>query len=292
MVLDKIKTYGNLVMFEHTLFALPYAISAVFMASNGLPDMNKLFWVLMAMVGARNGANALNRLVDADIDARNPRTASRHIPAGKVKKKEVFLLVVACFALFVFSAYKLSLICLMLLPIPLSLFIIYSFTKRFTWLCHLVLGTAIGGAPVGAWLAVTGRVDLSLLPSFIMGAAVALWIAGFDIIYGTQDVDFDKKNGLHSIPVKFGIPTALKISTMFHMISLMFLSILPIFVHLGIIYYTGLIVIGGLLIYEHSIVSPEHLSSVKIASYSVNQVIGVLFLVFSVSDILLRWYLW
>ncbi|KPU43040.1 4-hydroxybenzoate octaprenyltransferase [Oxobacter pfennigii] len=291
MVIKKLKTYADLVMFEHTLFALPYALAAVFMAYDGLPDLKTLFWVLCAMVGSRNGANALNRLVDAEIDGKNKRTAHRHIPSGLVKKKEVLLLTIFCFALFVFSAFMLNPVCVMLLPIPAALFIVYSYTKRFTWLCHLILGIAIGGAPVGAWLAVTGKVDLSLIPSFIMGASVALWIAGFDVIYATQDIEFDRKNKIHSIPARFGIVGALRISTGFHVISVILLLLLPVFVDLGIIYFIGIAIIAILLAYEHKIVSPNHLESVKIASYSVNQVIGVLFLVFSISDVLLGWKL-
>jgi 4-hydroxybenzoate polyprenyltransferase len=291
MVFRRIRIYSDLVMFEHTLFALPYALSAVFMASGGRPSLGKLFWVTAAMVGARNGANALNRVVDADIDAKNRRTSGRHIPAGIVKKREAVALAAACFLLFLLAAYELNPVCFVLIPVPIALFILYSYTKRFTWMCHIILGISIGGAPVGAWLGVTGRIDISLLPSFIIGAAVALWIAGFDIIYGTQDIEFDRQNGLHSIPERFGIPGALRISTLFHVVSTLLLFILPQFVSLGVLYYTGMIIVSGLLFYEHMIVSPKHLQSVKIASYSVNQIIGVVFLVFSISDMLLRWYL-
>ena len=288
MVFKRLRVYGQLVMFEHTLFAMPFALAAVFMASSGVPRIDKLFWVILAMVGARNGANALNRLIDADIDSKNLRTATRHIPTGIVKKKEAFILTVICFIIFVFSAYMLNIICVILLPIPLAMFIAYSFTKRFTWLCHLILGITIGGAPVGAWLAVTGKLDFSLLPSFLMGGALALWIAGFDIIYSTQDVEFDHENHLHSIPITFGISKSLKISTLLHIVSVILLVLMPLFIKLGIIYYIGIIIISALLYYEHSIVSPDHLASVKIASYSINQIIGFVFLIFTVSDIIVR----
>lgn len=281
MVFKKIRIYGELVMFQHTLFAMPFALAAVFMASAGFPGWYKFVWVIAAMVGARNGANALNRLIDADIDAKNVRTSSRHIPSGIVKKKEALLIAIFCFLLFAVSAYMLNPLCVLLLPIPAALFVLYSFTKRFTYLCHFILGAAIGGAPVGAWLAVTGRLDFSLIPAFIMGGAAALWIAGFDIIYGTQDVEFDRENGLHSIPVKFGIKGALIISSISHVISAVLLFTLPLFVNLSWPYYAGMIIISGLLYYEHHIVSPGRLEAVKIASYGVNEIVGVVFLIFS-----------
>lgn len=289
MVFKRIKIYGELVMFQHTLFALPFALVSVFMASGGFPGWYKLLFVMGAMVGARNGANALNRLIDADIDDKNIRTSKRHIPAGIVKRGEALLLCSACFLLFIVSAFMLNPICVILLPVPLVLFILYSYTKRFTWLCHLILGAAIGGAPVGAWLAVTGKLDLSLLPSFIIGTSAALWVAGFDVIYSTQDVEFDRENKLYSIPARFGVKNALKISTCFHIISIALLAVLPFFIKLGIIYYIGIFIISVLLYFEHSIVSPQHLESVKFSSYSINQIIGIVFFVFSTLDILMRW---
>jgi len=186
MVLKKLKSYGELVMFSHTLFSLPFALIAMIWAANGLPSGVTIFWILIALAGARNGANALNRIVDKDIDKKNPRTANRHLPKGLVKDYEVWVIVSLCFLIFVFAAYKLNPLCFMLSPVALFLFIIYSYTKRFTWICHIILGITCGGAPVGAWIAVTGNFALTPI---ILGAIVTLWVAGFDIIYATQDIE-------------------------------------------------------------------------------------------------------
>lgn len=282
MVFKKIKQYAELVMFSHTLFSMPFAMVSMLWAANGLPKMSVFFWIIIALIGARTGANALNRLVDKDIDAKNPRTAGRHLPLGLVKSSEVFLIVVFSFALLVLAAYELNPLCLELLPLALFLFIIYSYTKRFTWACHVILGIACGGAPVGAWIAVTGKIGW---PSLVLGAVVTLWVAGFDIIYGTQDYDFDKSNGLFSIPVKFGIKNALLISTFFHVIALLLLLYLYFYMKMGWIYLAGIIIIGYLLYKEHSIVKPDNLKHVTIASYDINQIVSVLFFVFTTLDL-------
>ncbi|MBP2072241.1 UbiA-like polyprenyltransferase [Thermoanaerobacterium butyriciformans] len=284
MVFKKIKQYADLVMFSHTLFSMPFAMVSMLWAANGLPKMRVFFWIIIALIGARTGANALNRLVDKDIDAKNPRTAGRHLPLGIVKSSEVLLIVVFSFALLVLAAYELNPLCLKLLPVALFLFIIYSYTKRFTWACHIILGIACGGAPVGAWIAVTGKIGW---PSLVLGAVVTLWVAGFDIIYGTQDYDFDKNNGLFSIPVKFGIKNALLISTFFHVIALLLLLYLYFYMKMGWLYLIGLIIIGYLLYKEHSIVKPDNLKHVTIASYDINQIVSVLFFVFTTLDLFL-----
>lgn len=284
MVFKKIKQYADLVMFSHTLFSMPFAIVSMLWAANGLPKTRVFFWIIIALIGARTGANALNRLVDKDIDAKNPRTAGRHLPLGIVKSSEVFFIVVFSFALLVLAAYELNPLCLELLPLALFLFIIYSYTKRFTWACHIILGIACGGAPVGAWIAVTGKIGW---PSLVLGAVVTLWVAGFDIIYGTQDYDFDKNNGLFSIPVKFGIKNALLISIFFHVIALLLLLYLYFYMKMGWLYLIGLIIIGYLLYREHSIVKPDNLKHVTIASYDINQIVSVLFFVFTALDIFL-----
>ncbi|MDI3310750.1 MAG: UbiA-like polyprenyltransferase [Thermoanaerobacterium sp.] len=281
MVFKKIKQYADLVMFSHTLFSMPFAMVSMLWAANGLPKMRVFFWIIIALIGARTGANALNRLVDKDIDAKNPRTAGRHLPLGIVKSSEVLFIVVFSFALLVLAAYELNPLCLKLLPLALFLFIIYSYTKRFTWACHIILGIACGGAPVGAWIAVTGKIGW---PSLVLGAVVTLWVAGFDIIYGTQDYNFDKNNGLFSIPVKFGIKNALLISTFFHVIALLLLLYLYFYMKMGWLYLIGLIIIGYLLYKEHSIVKPDNLKHVTIASYDINQIVSVLFFVFTTLD--------
>lgn len=289
MVLTKIKNkimnYGTLVMFSHTIFSLSFALISMLLAGGGRLNFTKIFWIIIAFLGARTGANALNRVIDAEIDAKNPRTAARQLPQGLMKKKEILIFVFICFAVMVFAAGQLNLICLILSPIALFLMIIYSYTKRFTWLCHLVLGVTSACAPVGAWLAVTGRI--SWIPLF-MGAANTLWVAGFDIIYGAQDYDFDSLNGLHSIPERFGVKNALIISSVFHFFTVAFLFIVGMLTEqLGVIFYTGLIIVGILFIIQHKLVSPDNLKNVKIASYSVNQVISIVFLITGLIDSLI-----
>lgn len=283
--INKLREYGKLVMFSHTIFSLSFALISMLLAAKGIPEISTLFWIMVCFLGARTGANAINRVIDAEIDARNPRTANRQIPKGEIKKKEVIALSGICFLFMLFGAYELNLICFLLSPIALFLMIIYSYCKRFTYLCHLVLGVTCACAPVGAWLAVTGR--LSLIP-LLMGAANTLWVAGFDIIYGSQDYDFDRANGLHSIPVKFGVKNALLIAMGFHIITVICLVLLGILApELGLIYYIGIGIITGLFVAEYRMVSPTNLTNVNLASYSVNQLVSIVLLVFGVLDTLI-----
>jgi 4-hydroxybenzoate polyprenyltransferase len=281
MVLKRLKNYGDLVMFSHTLFSLPFALISMIWAAEGLPSAATIFWILIALIGARNGANALNRIVDKDFDKKNPRTADRHLPRGAVKNVEVLIIVIVCFLIFIIAAYMLNPLCFMLSPVALFLFIIYSYTKRFTWLCHIVLGITCGGAPVGAWLAVTGKFAIAPI---ILAAVVTLWIAGFDIIYATQDIEFDRKIGLYSIPAKFGLKGALYISTFFHFIMILLLISLYFIMHTGFIYLLGVLLSAILLGIEHHMVSPSNEKKMKIASYNINQVVSVLLLVFTLLD--------
>ncbi|MBU3103463.1 UbiA-like polyprenyltransferase [Clostridium gasigenes] len=282
---NRITDYGTLVMFSHTIFSLSFALISMLIAGNGELDFRTIFWIIVAFLGARTGANALNRVIDAEIDAKNPRTATRQIPKGLMKKKEVLIFVVICFGVMVFGAWQLNTICLILSPIALFLMTIYSYTKRFTWTCHIILGITSAAAPVGAWLAVTG--EITWLP-LVMGAANTLWVAGFDIIYGAQDYKFDTENGICSIPSKFGVKNALLISSAFHVIALGALVIVGLLTNqLGIIYYIGLFIIGILFIVQHGMVSSDNLKNVKVASYNVNQVISIVFLVFGLVDCLI-----
>lgn len=284
MVLDKIKTYSELVMFSHTLFSLPFALIGMIWAANGLPSIDIIFWILIALIGARNGANALNRWVDKDIDKKNPRTANRHMPKGLVNSLEVWGIIIFCFSIFILAAYKLNPLCLKLTPVALLLFIIYSYTKRFTWTCHIILGIACAGAPVGAWLAVTGEFAL---PPFILGAVVALWVAGFDIIYGTQDINFDRQNGLYSIPAQFGLYGALWIARIFHFIMIILLITLYFVMNMSFIYLIGIFMSSALLVLEHYIISPSNEKKMKIASYNINQIVSPLILFFTILDMYL-----
>ncbi|MBM6819287.1 MAG: UbiA family prenyltransferase [Clostridium sp.] len=284
-IFKKINDYGVLVMFSHTIFSLSFALISMLLAGEGKLKPMVIFWILVAFMGARTGANALNRVIDAEIDARNPRTATRQLPQGLMNKKEILIFVAICFGIMVFAAWKLNTICLILSPIALFLMIIYSYTKRFTWMCHLVLGVTSAAAPVGAWLAVTGKI--SLIP-LVMGAANTLWVAGFDIIYGAQDYDFDTKNGIHSIPARFGVENALKISSVFHILAVIFLFIVGVLSpELGIIYYIGLSINIVLFIIQHKMISADNLKNVKIASYSINQVISIVFLLSGLIDCLI-----
>ena len=283
-IINKIKEYGKLVMFSHTIFSLSFAAVSMVLAAKGLPNLSTMFWILVCFMAARTGANAINRVIDAEIDARNPRTATRQIPKGEVKKVEVILFTSICFIVMLFGAYKLNWVCLLLSPVALFLMIIYSYTKRFTFLCHLILGVTCACAPVGAWLAITGKITFIPL---IMGAANTLWVAGFDIIYGSQDYDFDKSNGLHSIPAQFGVKNALLIAMFFHIITLICLIVIGILsVELSEIYYIGVAVIAILFIAEYRIVSPSNLTNVNIASYSINQLVSIVLLIFGLIDAL------
>jgi len=284
-IINKIKEYGKLVMFSHTVFSLSFAAVSMVLAAKGLPKITTMFWILVCFMAARTGANAINRVIDAEIDARNPRTATRQIPKGEVKKREVIIFTSICFLVMLFGAYKLNWVCLILSPIALFFMIIYSYTKRFTFLCHLILGVTCACAPVGAWLAVTGKITFIPL---IMGVANTLWVAGFDIIYGSQDYDFDKANGLHSIPAQFGVKNALLISMTFHIITLICLIFIGILsTELSIIYYIGIFIIALLFVVEYKIVSPKNLTNVNIASYSINQIVSIVLLLFGLLDALI-----
>ncbi len=284
MVLQKIKTYGSLVMFSHTIFSLPFAFISMLIAENGMPHLSVFFWIAVAFLSARTGANAVNRVIDRDIDAKNPRTANRHMPRGIVKRYEVIIITVVSFILLAIAAYMLNPLCFMLLPVAIFLFLLYSYTKRFTWACHIVLGIISGGAPVGAWIAVTG--SFAWTP-FILGAANALWVAGFDIIYGSQDVDFDRKAGLYSIPSVFGVKASLLISKLFHIVAVLFLILIFFVANMSWLYLIGVGFVAWLLYKEHTLVSPTNLTNVNIASYSINQLVSIVFLVFSTADIFL-----
>jgi len=279
--LSKIKAFGELVMFSHTIFSLPFAVISMLWAADGLPPVRVLFWIFVALIGARNGANAINRLVDKEIDQKNPRTADRHLPKGIVKDYEVILLIFLCLGVMTLAAFMLNPLCVKLLPLALIGFAIYSYTKRFTWTCHIILGIVCGGAPVGAWMAVTGQIGW---PSIILGAVVTCWVAGFDIIYATQDINFDRNHGLHSIPARFGVKKSLYISALFHKVTVALLIYLYYLMDLGWFYLIGVGLIATLLLVEHKMVSPSNLKTMKIASYSINQVVSITMLVFSLLD--------
>jgi 4-hydroxybenzoate polyprenyltransferase len=277
------RRFVSLVKLEHTVFALPYAYAGAVLAAGEVPAAQRLAWITVAMVGARSLAMALNRLIDAGIDARNPRTARRELPAGLLTPVQVAAFAAASLAVFLIAVWQLPSITHVLWPIPVAGFVIYPYLKRFTWLCHPFLGAVDGLAPVGGWVAVTGTVDWQ---PFLLGGAVALWIGGFDIIYATMDLDVDERQGLHSIPRRFGIGTALLITRIAHAGSVALLIWLGIDLGLGPLYWLGLAAVAVLLAYENSIVSEDDLSRVDMAFLGMNGVIAIVFLAGVLADAL------
>ncbi|MBW2451542.1 MAG: UbiA family prenyltransferase [Deltaproteobacteria bacterium] len=276
----------EMIKFSHTVFAFPFALMGAVLASmtsGTVPTVMQLVWICVAMVGARTGAMGLNRVIDARIDAKNPRTSNRHIPAGKVRLFEAWLLIAGAFALMLVAAWQLNPLCLQLAPIAIVCLALYSYCKRFTALAHLVLGFCLAAAPVGAWIALRGDIGW---PVVVLGFAVLFWVAGFDIFYALQDVDYDQMHGLHSIPSRFGIKRAFQAARAFHLIMLILLVILAFAPGLGWIYLTGVAVVGLLLIYEHRLVHPDDLSRLNAAFFNMNGYISITIFSFTLLDAL------
>jgi len=276
-----------MIKFEHSLFALPFALTGALLAvrESGFSRAGlgwKFLWIVAAMVGARSAAMGFNRLLDADIDARNPRTRSRHLPAGLVSKAFAWGFVAIASAVFLIAAGALNSLCLHLAPVALAYLFFYSFTKRFTSFSHLLLGLALGIAPAAAWIAVRGSLDPRIL--WLTGA-VTLWTAGFDVIYACQDYEFDVAENLFSYPKRFGIAGALLIARLFHVAMLACLVALLVSFRLGVASVAGLAVVASLLTYEHSLVKPHDLSRVNAAFFTVNGYVSVLFFLFWAADI-------
>jgi 4-hydroxybenzoate polyprenyltransferase len=283
-MMRKLKIILEMIKFEHTIFALPFAIMSAFIAAEGLPPLSKLGWILVAMVGARSCAMAFNRLADAEIDSENPRTAMRAIPAGLITKGAVWVFTLVSAGLLVFAAWRLNPLAFALSPVALAVIMGYSYTKRFTALSHLWLGLALSISPVGAWIAITGRFDWTPI---ILCCVVLLWTAGFDIIYACQDVNFDRKHGLHSIPARLGIRWALWVSSALHVVAVMLLFGIPLVTELGLFYYIGVGIVVLIFIYEHAIVKPNDLSRVNLAFFTLNGMISLVLMALSIADILL-----
>ncbi len=272
-----------MVKIEHTIFALPFAFLGAILAVRGIPRPAQIGWILLAMAGARSAAMAFNRLVDLPFDARNPRTANRALPKKQLTRGFVIAFIAVSSALLVFAASRLNRLSLELSPLALGIVFLYSYTKRFTWLTHLFLGISLSCAPIGAWIALRGTINLSPL---ILGSAVVLWVAGFDIIYSCQDVQFDQREPLYSIPKRFGIKFALWISAILHLAMLCILGFLFWREGLGLVSYLGLSVVGLLLAYEHSLVRPTDLSRVNTAFFTINGWIGILLFTTTMIDLL------
>lgn len=275
----------EMIKFEHTLFALPFALMSAVIAAHGLPSWSVLGWILLAMVGARSAAMTMNRIIDAAIDAKNPRTATRAIPAARISLAQAWLFTVVMSLLFIYAAFRLNTLALWLSPVALLWVFGYSFTKRFTSFCHLWLGLGLAIAPMGAWIAVQGH--FNLLP-MVLAAAVALWTAGFDVFYSLQDIAFDREQHLNSIPVRFGVVRSLQISKAMHIVMLLMMIWVGLIGAMGVLYWLGLAVVAVLMAVVHRQVNPKDLSRINMAFFTINGWVGVITLLFTAGDIWMR----
>jgi len=283
-MLARAAVYLRMIKFSHSVFALPFAFTSALLAAGGIPSWNKIFWITVAMVGGRSAAMGINRVIDRKVDALNPRTSRREIPAGTIKTAEAVVFILASALIFLYAAYRLNPLCLKLSPLALAVFVLYPYTKRFTWLSHIVLGIAIAGAPVGAWIALRGTLDMEILP---LALSVVFWLAGFDVLYALQDLDFDKKSGLRSIPQRFGVRRALFLARTFHILTWILLLVTAVIFDLGIVFHIGLILVGMLLIYEHRLVKEDDLSRLNMAFFNMNGYISLTVLVFTLLDFII-----
>lgn len=281
---SKITFYLRMIKISHSVFALPFAFTGAVLAASGIPDWRQVIWIAVAMVGARSGAMGLNRIIDRKIDKENPRTSGREIPSGKISVMDASMFTAISLVVMVFAAYMLNPLCLMLSPVAIAVLVLYSYTKRFTWAAHFVLGIAISAAPLGAWIAVRGTFDFEILP---LAIAVIFWLAGFDVLYALQDMRFDRSYGLHSIPQRFGVKNSLYLSRLFHIITWFMLMATGFIFNLNVIYWAGMAIIAILLIYEHSLVKEDDLSKLNMAFFNMNGYISIVVFVFTLSDILI-----
>lgn len=283
-VLQKITIFMEMIKFSHTIFALPFALSGALLAIRSLPSGRQLLFIILAMVGARTAAMAMNRLIDAEIDAKNPRTATRAIPAGLLSKGVVFGAIVLSVALLLWSAAMLNPLCLKLSPIALGFLVLYSYCKRFTALAHVVLGICLAAAPIGAWVALTGRIEL---PAIVLGLIVLFWVSAFDMLYALQDLEYDRSVGLHSIPVALGVNGSLRLSRLFHIITVGLLLWLIILMGLGIWFWIGTAAMTAMLLYEHWLLRGGDLTKLDAAFFTMNGYISLTFLAATAADIFL-----
>lgn len=288
-VFNKTRIFLEMIRFEHTVFALPFAYMGALMVEKQVPSGTDIFWITTAMVGARTAAMSLNRIIDRHIDAQNPRTSGRALPRGLLSVQEVWVYVFISFGVLLVSAYQLSPLAFQLSPVAVAVLSLYSFTKRYTWTCHLFLGLALGLAPVGAWIAIANRFELAPV---LLGAGVLFWVAGFDIIYACDDYHFDRDYGIHSIPARFGIPGALAISSVFHAVAAGFFLATSIVLQLGAFYLAGLVVAVGLLWYQHRLISPVDLSRAGVAFFNFNGLLSVVMFCFTLLDIIFPIHFW
>jgi 4-hydroxybenzoate polyprenyltransferase len=278
-LVEKTVLYFKMIKFSHSVFALPFALTSAFIAARGIPQGRTLFWIVVAMVSARTTAMGLNRIIDRKIDRENPRTARRELPTGHLTVLETSVFVAIAMLTFELSAHMLNPLCFKLSFVALFFIALYSFTKRFTWTSHFVLGITISGAPVGAWIAVTGGFEPGIL---LLGFSVVFWLAGFDILYAFQDVEFDRRYGLYSLPLRFGIAKSLWISRVSHACTWVLLVRTGIFFDMSLPYYIGILITALLLIYEHSLVKPDDLSKLNKAFFDMNGYISITVFLFTV----------
>ncbi len=276
------RAFLETIKFPHTVFALPFALTGALLAARGIPATVPLLWILVAMVGARTAAMGLNRLIDAAIDAANPRTSSRALPAGRLGKGTVALCAGMAAMLFLVAAHQLNPLCFRLAPAVLAVLTLYSYCKRFTAMCHLVLGLCLAGAPVGAWIALRGGVEPVPL---ILGLAVLLWVAGFDILYALQDLEFDRKTGLHSVPARIGVRGSLRMARLFHLAALVLLAYLAMPAELGLVYLIGVAVAGCLMAYEHWLVRGGDLTRLDAAFFTMNGYVSMVIFLFTLLEL-------
>lgn len=284
-LLHNLRVTLEMIKWEHSIFALPFALCGAMLAAAGVPGWHQLVWIVVAMISARSAAMAFNRVADAGLDAANPRTQTRALPAGTLSPAFVTTFVVISSAIFIFAAAQLNHLALILSPVALAILLLYSYAKRVTRWSHLVLGFALGIAPAAAWIAVRGSLDPRIL---LLTAAVTFWVAGFDVLYACQDYEFDRTTGLHSIPRFFGIRRSLTIARIFHAVMLLLLIAFVLSFGLGKLAVAGVLAVALLLAYEHSLVSPADLSKLNAAFFTMNGVISVVFFLFVAADLLLH----
>jgi 4-hydroxybenzoate polyprenyltransferase len=275
------RRFASLVKIEHTVFALPFAYVGALLCVNAIPSAHDLVWITLAMLGARSLAMGLNRLIDAAIDARNPRTAGRELPSGLLSRAQVVVFCLASLALFLVAVFQLDPIVRWLWPIPVAAFVVYPYLKRWTWLSHLWLGAVDGLAPVGAWVAITGHLPW---PAWALGAAVALWVAGFDLFYSLFDLEFDREHGLHSFATRFGERRLFWGARLAHAATVALLAAVGFGLHLGSLYWVGVAAVAALLAYEHALVRPGDLRRLNAAFFTMNGIISVVFFGFVLAE--------
>lgn len=281
----KIRIFLEMIKFSHTIFALPFALTGALLAAGGFPSVRQTAWIILAMVGARTAAMAMNRLIDAEIDARNPRTATRAIPAGLISRGLTLFFIIAASALMLLAAGMLNPLCLKLAPLALAFLLLYSYCKRFTALAHVVLGICLAAAPIGAWVAMRGTIDP---PALLLGAIVVFWVAGFDILYALQDLEFDRSTGLHSIPVLLGVSGSLWTARLFHLVMIALLVGLSMTMGLRWIFLSGIVTVVALLLYEHWLLRNGDLKKLDAAFFNMNGYISVVVVLFTAADVLTR----